>query len=60
MEMNEFGERWNQESSLGNVKFEIPGRHPSGDMRLGDGYTSELSEQDNIELEMRGQSTDYP
>lgn len=25
----------------------MPGRHPSGDAKLRDGYTSELSEQDN-------------
>lgn len=55
--MSEFGERWNQESCPGSVKFEIPVRHPSGDTKLGDRYTS--SEQDNIGLEMRGQSTDY-
>lgn len=55
--MSEFEERWNQESCLGNVKFKLPARHPSGDMKLGDGYTS--STQDNIELEMRGQSTNY-
>ena len=56
-EMSGFGERQNQESCLGNVKFEMPIRHPNGDIKLGDGYMS--PQQDNSGLEMKDQSTVY-
>lgn len=31
--MSGFGGRWNQGSYLGNVKFEMPVRQPSGDIK---------------------------
>ena len=55
--MSEFGERWNQESCLGNGEFEMPVRHPSGNAKLGDGNM--IPEQHNSGLEMEGQSTDH-
>ena len=50
--MSESGERWNQESCLGNGEFEMPIRHPSGNVKLGDGNM--IPEQHNSGLEMEG------
>jgi hypothetical protein len=42
--------RYNQEFCLDHVKFEVPIRHPSGNIKLGDIYT--CPEKENLGLEM--------